>query len=206
MATINQLCNTGIMLEKGYLKSQDVIHKVMDCYERSIYLCADRKLPPGVIYEKLHESDSEMIWIRKVEILDENRTPRRFLSTWDYVIFRVHYVAKMFVKRGSGVLSISTLENTKLLLCSTMPDRNILMEIHEGEHYYECIFDKWPLAAGQYLLQAGLAIPMKEWLYQTKEPIPLTIESKDVYNSGMPPESSRYLFAAQYQIYPEGNY
>ena len=59
------------------------------------------------------------------------------------------------------------------------------------------------LAAGQYLLQAGLAVPMREWLCQTGDIIPLKTEPKDIFNSGMPPEISRCLIAASYKIFPE---
>lgn len=199
MATIKQLCNTAIFLEKGSLKTQGSIQNVMDSYEKSIF-SSNKLLAPGVLYESFLIPKNDVFWISKIEMLDEDEKSKFLLSTWDYVNFRIHYVAKNKVYQGSGVLSVTTLDNTKLLLCSTMPDKNVPMEIYEGQHYFDCIFKKWPLTAGQYILQAALAIPMKEWLCQTDEPIPLTTESKDVFNSGMPPESSRYLIAAPYEI------
>lgn len=199
MAAIKQLCSTAIFLEKGSLKTQGSIQNVMDSYEKSIFF-SNKLLAPGVLYESFLIPKNDVFWISKIEMLDEDEKPKFLLSTWDYVKFRIHYVAKNRVYQGSGVFSVITFDNTKLLLCSTMPDKNVPMEIYEGQHYFDCIFKKWPLAAGQYILQAALAIPMKEWLCQTDEPIPLTTESKDVFNSGMPPESSRYLIAAPYEI------
>jgi lipopolysaccharide transport system ATP-binding protein len=202
MSTIKKLCNTGVLLEKGLLKTQDHIQNVMITYEKSIF-DSNKKLQAGMIYENfLVHSDADF-WINKIEMFDEEEKPKFLLATWDYVKFRIHYVAKKTIHQGSGLLSVTTFDNTNLLLCSTMPDRSVTMKICEGQHYFDCTFKQWPLAAGQYLLQAGLAIPMKEWLCQTNEPIPLTIHSKDIFNSGMPPESSRYLIAAPYEITPE---
>jgi lipopolysaccharide transport system ATP-binding protein len=203
MATIKQLCNTGILLERGSLKAQGSMERVMDSYEKSIFYSQSKILTPGVMYENLFIPHNANFWITKIEMLDELGKSKLLLSTWDYVNFRIHYVAKETIHKGSGVFSVTTLDNTNLLLCSTMPDRTVMMEISEGEHYFDCSFQNWPLAAGQYLIQAGLAVPMREWLCQTKEAIPITTESKDIYNSGMPPESARYLIAAPYEITPK---
>jgi lipopolysaccharide transport system ATP-binding protein len=203
MATIKQLCNKGVLLERGELKTQGSMAHVMENYEKLIFGVTDQTLSPGTLYADFQDPGKSKFWISKIEILDENENPKPFLATWDYVKFRVHYIAREIVQKGSGVFEVTTLDNTKLLLCSTMPDRQVPMVIHKGEHYFDCIFSEWPLASGQYLIKAGLAIPMREWLCYTQESIPLTTEAKDVFNSGMPPDSSRYLFATSYEMKSE---
>ena len=205
MATIKQLCTKGIMLENGLVRYQGGIRNVIESYERSVLSLKVTSLLPGVVYEKHCNKNNDSFWISKIEMFDEDNRPKEKLLTWDYVKFRIHYVAREALKKGSGIFSVTTIDDTKLLLCSTEPDRTVRMEIHEGEHFFDCIFTSWPLAAGEYLLQAGLAIPMKEWLCQTKEPILLSTESKDVFNSGMPPDSSRYLITVPYEIIPDMN-
>jgi lipopolysaccharide transport system ATP-binding protein len=202
LATIKQLCNRGVLLERGMLKAQGTLAQIMDSYERSMFYSEDQSLSAGILYQQTSTSDAKFC-ITHVEILNQKNQPKSTLATWDYVTFRVHYAAKESVQSGSGVFSVTTLDNTKLLLCSSMPDQRVPMTIHKGRSYFDCTFKEWPLAAGQYLFQAGLAIPMREWLCQTPDAIPLTVEPTDIFNSGMPPDTSRYIVAAPYEIKPE---
>jgi lipopolysaccharide transport system ATP-binding protein len=202
LATIKQLCNRGVLLERGILKAEGTLAQIMDSYERSMFCSEDRLLSPGILYQR-SIPDTANFCITHVEILDQRNQPKNIVATWDYVTFRVHYTAKETVQNGSGVFSVMTLDNTKLLLCSSMPDQRVPMMINKGRSYFDCTFKKWPLAAGQYLFQAGLAIPMREWLCQTPDAISLTVEATDIFNSGMPPDTSRYIVATPYEIKPE---
>jgi hypothetical protein len=49
------------------------------------------------------------------------------------------------------------------------------------------------LSSGKYLLGAGLAIPNAEWLYKELDYGVINIESQNVFNSGLAPDSSRYI-------------
>jgi lipopolysaccharide transport system ATP-binding protein len=199
LATIKHLCNMSILIEKGVIKSQGEINQVMRCYEQSVFISEGIGSPPGVLYEMPQSSESDF-WISKIEMLDSENQAKQSLSTWDYVRFRIHYSAKESIQNGAGVLCVNTIDNTKLLHCSTRPDQGVSMPIYKGSHYFDCTFNRWPLSAGKYLLQAGLAVPMREWLYQTHDLIHLNTESADIFNSGMPPDTSRYIVAAAYEM------
>lgn len=199
MATIKQLCTKGIMLNRGSVSIQGSIVQALESYEKLVFSHENKELKPGVIYEESNSHNSEL-YISKIEMIDKDNNTKESLCTWDYVKFRIHYVSKISIKTGSGVFSVMTIENLPLLLCSTMPDQTVEMQIHQGENYFDCTFESWPLAAGEYLVQAALAIPMKEWLCQMKEAVPLSVEAKDIFNSGMPPHKSRYLLATPYKI------
>lgn len=203
MSTIKQLCTNGLMLEKGEICSQGFIQDVIINYENLIFDGHNEVNSLGVLYNNDSINKNENFWIRKIEIIDENENLKQSIATWDYVKFRIHYVAKEEVKKGSGFFSVLNHENTRLILCSTMPDRTVPMQIKQGEHYFDCAFESWPLASGKYLLDVGLEIPMRETLCHMKEPIPFFTDVKDIYNSGMFPESSRYIVAVPYQISPE---
>ena len=202
LSIIKKLCNTGILLEAGALRDQGYIGSIINTYDEIIFH-SNTEIKKGIIYESSIVDSKSDYCIYKIEMLDERDEIKASLSTWDYVKFRIHYSARITVQQGSGVLSVTTLDNTNLLMCSTRPDQNVQMQISKGQHYFDCVFKEWPLAAGQYLLQAGLAVPMREWLCQTGDIIPLKTEPKDIFNSGMPPEISRCLIAASYKIFPE---
>jgi lipopolysaccharide transport system ATP-binding protein len=203
MATIRRLCTKAIMLEQGTLHSQGSVHDVIENYKQTIFSLSQDQKEEGVLYAVSHPPKNIDFWIRRIEVFDENWHLKNTIATWDYVRFRIHYTALRQIKRASGVLSILNEEHVRLLLCSTMPDQKIPMEIHVGEHYFDCVFPCWPLAAGKYFLNAGLAVPMREWLCQTNELITFSTTIKDVFDSGVPPESSRYLVVTPYEMYPE---
>lgn len=203
LATVKQLCTKAIMLECGSIHTHGSIVDAINEYKRKIfYIQGSTSNAPGVLFIKsFDEAELELDYsIRKIEILDQEENLKSSLATWDYVKFRIHYFANKNVNNGSGVLWVMTHENTKLILCSNMPDKTVPMKISKGEHYFDCCFESWPLASGQYLLNAALAIPMREWLCQLKEPVSFSTESKDIFKSGLPPESSRYIFAVPYEI------
>ncbi|HAJ58573.1 MAG TPA: ABC transporter [Cyanobacteria bacterium UBA8543] len=203
LATIKHLCTQGVLLERGSVYSRGAINEVVKKYEETIFYKAENApVKIGLLYENLSEQISSNFYISRVEIFDEFGKPKNSIFTWDYIKFRIHYVARESTISASGVLSVMTLENTTLMLCSTRPDKTVSMEIHQGEHYFDCSFASWPLAAGQYLLNVGLAIPMREWLCQLQEPIPFYTEARDIFHSGMPPDSSRYIVAVPYEINP----
>ncbi|RMG22535.1 MAG: hypothetical protein D6732_25680, partial [Methanobacteriota archaeon] len=56
-----------------------------------------------------------------------------------------------------------------------------------------------PLAAGEYVIGGGLAIPNKEWLWRAGELALFSVLPKDVYKSGLAPVSSRCLLAVEHE-------
>lgn len=200
MAVIRQLCSKAIMLQRGEVFRQGPTAEVLTAYEKSLYDRSSADLSPGILYKATSRQDQAPFWISKVEMLDKDGRPKTSLATWGEVKFRVHYTAGEAVEHGSAFLSVSTLESGTLILCSSMPDKTVPMRIKKGEHYFDCYFRSWPLAAGDYLLKTGLAIPMREWLCITPDDILLRTEPNDVFSSGLPPDNTRYSVVCPYDM------
>ena len=201
MAVIRQLCDKSVMLQKGAVFCQGPTVEVLGAYEKSLYSqSSGAAMGSHVIYESAPPSDQTPFWISKIEMLDVDNKPKISLATWEEVKFRVHYKATQTVEHGSAFLSISTLENVVLILCSSMPDQTVPMKIKKGDHAFDCHFPSWPLAAGDYLFKTGLAIPMREWLCMTPGDILLRTHIKDVFSSGLPPDNTRYPVVCAYDM------
>ncbi len=117
------------------------------------------------------------------------------VSTWNFVIFRIYFYSPAVFQFGSVVLKISTLTGVVLALMSTQPDQKILTPFKEGLNFIDCRIDKLPLSAGQYNIGAALAIPNVEWLCNELDFGVLTVQARDIYNSGKSPDTTRYQVA-----------
>ncbi len=201
MAVIQQLCRKGVTLHNGKVTYEGMADEAVRIYKKTVYTeSSTAALDSDVLYQVSETSADRPFLISKVEILDSGGQPLKSATTWQEVKFRVHYLAKKDVNQGSAFLSISTMDNVTLILCSSMPDRTTPMKIKEGEHFFDCRFPSWPLASGDYILRAGLAIPMREWLCQTPKEIIFRTEPSDVYGSGMPPDNNRYSVVSPYEM------
>ena len=201
MAAIRNLCPRTMLIRDGRIARSGESQDVIEAYLRTVLEEEGRPsgLPPGFLYRCDPSTVKEDFAVTAIELLDEQCRPREPLGTWDYVRFRIHYVAKRRVERASVELRIRSREQISLLVCSTEPDSTVSCTIEPGEHYADCVFPKWPLAAGEYAVGAGLAIPRLEYIYWNDNLCKLTVVARDVFHSGLPPAESRSLFAVDHR-------
>lgn len=196
LAAIRHLCSTAVMLSAGKLHLWGHVREVAAHYEAEILAGQTGQFPPGVLYETKDDSAKTDFAITRLEMLDEHGRAKHSVATWDYVGFRIHYYAPHSVSEASAELSLASLEGASLLRCSTQPDSHIRMGIRPGMGTVDCIFSQWPFAAGRYLLDVALALPMKAYLCRLKEPAVLDVQARDVFSSGqMTPDASRAFLA-----------
>lgn len=94
------------------------------------------------------------------------------------------------------VLAVGTREGVSVLLCSTSPDSDVAVNFKFGEHYVDCMFYRFPLSAGTYMMGVGLAQPNAAWLFRD-DALPLTVHPRDVYGSGLAPKLERAIIAPE---------
>lgn len=99
-------------------------------------------------------------------------------------------------------LAFRTEQGVTALFCATAPDSGLRMDLAEGEHYTDCCFEKFPLAAGNYFIEVALAQPGLSYLFRDTDGARLTVHPRDVFGSGMAPHASRTLFAAEHSWRP----
>src|SRR5262249_12082765 len=101
--------------------------------------------------------------------------------------------AHSFLPEAAVDFQISTTSGSVLFRGSTRPDSNVSLAFSPGENWVDCRFEKLTLAAGEYVIGAGLAVPNVQWLYHSLDAGFLKVSPKDVFNSACPPYESRYL-------------
>jgi hypothetical protein len=154
-----------------------------------------------VLFEEGPQLEAEYS-ITKVELLDGRGEPMPTISTWDAVRFRFHIYARSALQRGSVVLEIRTIEGTRVIVLSTQPDGTLPLPLAEGFQAVDCVIDELPLAAGQYVVAASIAIPNMDWLWFRPEIGILSVEERDVYGSGFAPNVKRAAVALHHRWEP----
>ncbi len=195
LAAVKNICSTGILLNHGRLSFHGTAYEAVKNYESKVssqFATANASL----VYETPEHLLDNAYVVDRVELVDRQGRQLEKLSTWSEVCFRIWYRAQTSMRGGSVVLTIKTTDGVSLLLCSTSPDSNIPLDFQSGEHYVDCYFQQFPLAAGTYLLGVGLAQPHVAWLYLDDAAVPLTVLAEDVYGSGLAPWAERAVIAA----------
>jgi lipopolysaccharide transport system ATP-binding protein len=198
MGAVLNLCTRGIVLNSGNIAFNGKIEEAADYYNQTAATIHAREKgwAPHVLYQRNDKDRTRNEFeITKVELLDESRKPKPVISTWDCFTVRIHYSVLRRIERGSVVFQLATPEGASMLLLSTQPDGTLPLALEVGERFVDCNLKELPLASGEFLVGAGLAIPQLEMLCWETALGVLTIHPKDVYSSGLAPTAKRCALA-----------
>jgi lipopolysaccharide transport system ATP-binding protein len=200
MAAVQHLCRRAIVLARGAVAFDGPAGAGIEFYQRDVLADAGADgRPAHVLFETAPPARGEAFAITRVELLDAAGAPKPVVCTWDAVTVRITGHAPRRVRSGSAVLEIRTPLDVPLLLTSTQPDSTLALDIPAGVFSVECQFDALPLSAGDYRINAGLAVPNKEWLCWSERLGVLHVQPRDVYGSGLAPAASRSLVATPHR-------
>jgi lipopolysaccharide transport system ATP-binding protein len=204
MGAVTRLCRSGLVLERGRVSYHGPVADAVAHYHSLVVAgtaAAENGRPAHVLFEEEPQPEAEYSII-KVELLDEQGAPKPTVSTWDCVRFRFHIYARNPLQRGSVILEIRTIEGTRVIVLSTQPDSTLPLPFEEGFQAVDCVVEELPLAAGQYVVAASLAVPNMDWLWFRTEIGILPVEARDVYNSGAAPSVKRAAIALHHRWEP----
>jgi lipopolysaccharide transport system ATP-binding protein len=200
MSAITRLCSRGVVLEAGRIHYDGGINDAAQRYNDLVFggdqSAGQRQ--PHVLFEE-GAPDHQEFAITRIELLTPAGAALPVVHTWDDLMLRIHFRARQHVRRGAVNLELRTAEGNKVVELSTQPDSNVAMAITPGEHYVDLVITKLPLAAGDYLLSAGLSIPKVEWLWRMPDLAGLTVHPRDIYDSGLPPALPRSAVALTHE-------
>ncbi len=203
MAAVQKLCPRAIRLRGGRMVDSGHSGEIVQRYLSELSgLHAVGQSSAAVLYEEVLAETQSACCVQRVEMRDSAGRLKPALATWDCVRFAIRFRVADRYRSFSVVLQVSTADGVSLILTSTAPDRGQAMSVEAGTHEIECRFDKFPLAAGDYVLSVGLAIPGVEYIWRGEGLTQLQVQPSDVYRSGRPPDSSRYLVASAHEWLP----
>lgn len=200
MGAISQLCKKGLVLENGKVKLFSNVQDAIQTYNYTVLIKEDKDLGYAAhILFMTQNLDCNDFTITQIEVLDKEGKPKVIVSTWDDLVFRIYFHCKRYIQRGSVELELRKFDGSKILLLSTQPDATLPISFKIGLNVVDCVIEKLPLASGEYIIVAGLAIPQVEWLLQKTELGKFTVMPRDIYGSGLAPTVERSLIAVEHK-------
>jgi homopolymeric O-antigen transport system ATP-binding protein len=200
MAAVSYLCRRGIVLEHSRVAFDGEVGEAVAFYNsRFVEQSHDGKRASHVLFDAPENAARFDFAITRIEMLETRGAPKPMVSTGDDVVFRFHYSSKRELKRGSVLFELASLEGAKLWMLSTQPDGTLPLEFVPGAQAVDCTVRNLPLAAGEYVVGAGLAVPQTEFLWREQELARMTVLPADVYGSGMAPTATRCLLAVDHE-------
>jgi lipopolysaccharide transport system ATP-binding protein len=200
MSAITRLCNRGIVLEAGRVGFDGPVHDAVRHYNALVFggdQSGGNRLP-NVLYEE-GTPDHHNFAITRIELLTTTGEPMPIVHTWDDLVLRIHFRANDHVRRGGVRIDLRTADGAPVCQLSTQPDANVPISITPGTHSVDLVLRKLPLAAGDYVLSAALTIPNLDTLWHSPDLAGLTIQARDVYDSGHPPALPRSQVAIEHE-------
>lgn len=202
MAAVQKLCQRAVWMRDGQVAQIGASEEVIGAYIGASSPRENRgeSLRPGYLYQSDdgEEAGSEAR-VTSLQLLDMCDRPLQAAATFEALKFRIEFSTPRLYRSFSAVLQVTTADGVPLLLTSTSPDQQLAFSVSEGRYVIDCDFERFPLAAGEYLLGLGLAIPGVEFVWRDDAVCRLHVVPRDVFASGLPPASNRYLVATPHR-------
>ncbi len=205
MAAIQKLCTRAVWMRDGLVaRTGDPRTVIGEYVEASRPIRGDGAiLVPGFLYlDESAPASAQGGRITSLQLLDEHGRTLSETATGQTLCFRVGFDVSRAFRSFSVVLQVCTPDGLPLILTSTTPDHNLPFGVTSGRYLIDCRFDSFALAAGEYVLGLGLAIPGVEYVWRNDAVCPLHVAERDLFASGLPPSAKRYLVAIPHQWSP----
>lgn len=202
MAAVQKLCARAVWLRDGQVARYGEAGTVIGEYLEASSARGgetDAHVPGFLYHRDSHGDDVVDARVTRLQLLDSQGRALHEAATFEALRFRIGFEVARHFRSFSAVLQISTADGVPLILSSTTPDQLVHFAVHPGRYQVDCAFDQFPLAAGEYLLGLGLAIPGVEYVWRNDALCRLHVAARDVFDSGLPPSTNRYLVATPHQ-------
>lgn len=146
MAAVKNLCNKGVILEKGKLKFQsDRIDEAI-----ATYLGAGDGYVSNVW--KFEPDKSKEFQLLKFEVLDKNGVKQNEYEATEEIILRMYCISRKPLPDLYGYFALDSTQFGRLIVCDSMEQgTNILSNMPIGEHIIEMRIHPGLLGIGNYV-------------------------------------------------------
>jgi lipopolysaccharide transport system ATP-binding protein len=171
--SINELCNHGILLEKGKIISLGEIKNVIDCYENINRNLISIFTPFEIPELKLRVSNIELIPENNIAIIPGER-----------LIIKFQIYAKEDIENIGIELFFTHDDTTGLVFATnTKTRKNINVKLKKGNNIIFCNIENLNLCSGVYKLGFGIDKPFVSFYYYEKEILVFEIQETQFKNS-----------------------
>jgi lipopolysaccharide transport system ATP-binding protein len=187
LGALERICRRGILLDGGRKVADASIRECIDIYQR-------HHTSSNFTGQLRRENARRLVaFIQTVTLRDELDRPTPHLRTWGRCAIELEIVSSKAISDGSAVIYISSSDNRRISLLSTKPDSGVALPLAPGVNKVRCEIPRLFLSAGTYSLGAGIAVPNVEWIENEARLFDFDVVAQDVFHSGLPPTSERYL-------------
>lgn len=186
LEAILNLCTRCLILKKGGVAFDGAPPQAVTAYHKMISSSVE-VLEDGVIFQEAASAARKPARVTMIETLDACGDRNAVVSTWDDVVFRIHYAAEQDISSGSIVLDIRDYKDQRLIVL----DSGLNVAIRRGETYVDCVVKKLPLPAGEYYVTIGVSQSNALWVWRQINVGLLRVLGKDVYGLNRAPVYSR---------------
>jgi lipopolysaccharide transport system ATP-binding protein len=207
LASVENLCSTGIVLERGEIafsgtSKQAVQHYLERLAEREPHV--DGAWEDCRWVDPLHRkyrSQDEAITYTRIEFRNQDGERVRFVRAGEPVVVRLHYHAHKDVRRPYFGLTISTELGTVLAHVDTWLSGFEIPVLSHGHGHIDLHLDSLNLSPARYFLSAVIAATGPIFYDSLDRCTVLTVEDADFYGSGRrnPQESAIMLLPCKWR-------
>lgn len=196
MAAIRALCMNALWLNAGRVmkvgKTEAVIEDFIDSSGQ-----ADEPAglaETGFLYrESYDEPACGSTRVLSVQLLDKLGNKLRTAQTDKPMRARVEFYSEQDFRSFAVEIRLSTMEGVPIVWIASSPSSGVDFSVEQGRYFVECELEKLPLSAGRFKLGVALAVPGAEYLWKNDSICSVDVTENDVFGTGYPPLSSRYL-------------
>ena len=180
MAAVEHLCSRAIWIDDGQIRldgrPKDVIEAYMATTAEASALAAD-------LTRVRNRRGNGDLRFTKVEFLDADAEPLKFLSSGDRVTLRLHYEAARQASRPDFEVGVYTALGTLITTFSTWINYQI-ESIPPGQGYLDLVIDCVTLLPGRYYLSLWLKIQGPTYFDVLEHCLQFDVEASDFYGCG----------------------
>ncbi|MBZ0087640.1 MAG: ABC transporter ATP-binding protein [Thermomonas sp.] len=205
MAAVQKLCSQAIWMRGGQVAAKGATGQVVSSYLQGLQARDSQAdgMPVGTLYARQSaDSDPSGATLLAIELLDGSGNPCEAVATWEPMTLRLRFRLDSAMRSFSPDLQICTVDGVVLTRTSASPDRGPPLSMEPGTYEMDCRFESLPLAAGDYPINVRMTIPKVEPISRVDGACALTVMPADIFGTGLPPASPRYLMATRHDWSP----
>ncbi len=166
MAAIYSLCERVILLHHGRIEKEGATSDVVTYYQNTVAEETQGDTSEPGLWNIPKRDGHHQSVIERIEMLDPVSGDRKkALMTGDSVAFRLHYRSKIDFREASIMFGVFSTEGVYLLRYNTEVD-GIYSPIKTGTGSIDCVFERFPLTGGTYVLATTIGKKGIRPLYQ----------------------------------------
>jgi len=180
MAAVESLCTHAIVMQHGeVILPKDIARNAVQFYNQSVV----GELLNTKLDERKDRTGSGLLKMNLLEFFDKDNVPIQNLICGKKIKIRIHYFAKINIRTVSVAIAFNSLTgDNKCLVWTELIDKDYSNV--QGNGYFECEIEKFPLSPGRYLINLFTKTDGGEILDWIQEAASVVIENGDFYGTG----------------------